>query len=170
MGGYGSGRYQSYGAKRTVEKCLTLDIFQLRREGWLDLDAGRQGLISSHVSFTIEPDAIRLQYRMARTLTDIDMDYSIALISTTPNYGGQRPWFLCPHCDRRCGKLYLAPGRQYFLCRRCADLTYQSTRELSPAKAHRQILAIEAWANREMARLQQMKAKMAKKAQKKATT
>ena len=45
------------------------------------------------------------------------------------NFGGERPWFVCPGagCGRRMAKLY-GPGK-YFLCRHCYDLVYESQRE-----------------------------------------
>ncbi len=33
-------------------------------------------------------------------------------------------WICCPHCQRRCAKLYC--GRQGFLCRKCYGLPYYS--------------------------------------------
>lgn len=46
-------------------------------------------------------------------------------ISTVPNnYGGARPFFLCPGCGRRVRFLYLHWGR--FRCRSCARLNYRS--------------------------------------------
>ena len=35
MGGYGSGRWDRYDAKRTVETCLTIDVNRLNRENLL---------------------------------------------------------------------------------------------------------------------------------------
>jgi hypothetical protein len=53
---------------------------------------------------------------------------SAAVITTTPCYfGGGRPWFLCPGCERRCGKLHFAPHLPH--CRDCADLRYESQLE-----------------------------------------
>jgi hypothetical protein len=48
---------------------------------------------------------------------------------TPCNFGGERPWFVCPGagCGRRVAVLY-GPGR-YFLCRHCYGLSYQSQRE-----------------------------------------
>jgi hypothetical protein len=48
---------------------------------------------------------------------------------TACNFGGERPWFICPGagCGRRVAVLY-GPGR-YFLCRHCYDLVYESHRE-----------------------------------------
>jgi len=39
---------------------------------------------------------------------------------------GRRWWFGCPGCGRRCGVLYLAPGRSRWRCRVCERLTYAS--------------------------------------------
>lgn len=41
------------------------------------------------------------------------------------NYGGARPWWSCPQCDRRCAIVY-ARGMWPFMCRLCADLTYET--------------------------------------------
>ncbi|HEY9909219.1 MAG TPA: hypothetical protein V6D18_16620 [Thermosynechococcaceae cyanobacterium] len=51
---------------------------------------------------------------------------------TSCNYGGQRPWFICPKCEQRSGKLFLRirPGRGIdgaYKCRRCLGLTYASS-------------------------------------------
>ena len=51
-------------------------------------------------------------------------------IEWTPcNFGGERPWFVCPEvsCGRRVAVLY-GPGK-YFLCRHCYDLRYESQRK-----------------------------------------
>ena len=51
----------------------------------------------------------------------------IRLDSTPCNYGGERTWFLCPHCRNRRAVLFSAGG--VFACRQCHDLAYASTRE-----------------------------------------
>ena len=58
-----------------------------------------------------------------------DIRESVSLEWTPCNFGGERPWFLCPGagCGRRVVVLY-GPGR-YFLCRHCYDLSYESRRE-----------------------------------------
>jgi hypothetical protein len=64
-----------------------------------------------------------------------DVRYQVWLAWTPCNFGGERPWFLCPGivngvaCGRRVAKLYLR-GR-YFLCRHCHDLTYASRQQSS---------------------------------------
>ena len=57
----------------------------------------------------------------------------VEITTTKPYLGGRRYWFLCPfvrdsiRCGRRVGRLYLPPSQQLFGCRRCYDLTYQSS-------------------------------------------
>lgn len=55
--------------------------------------------------------------------------YAVSLAETRCNYGGTRPWFLCPAdgCSRRVRKLYL--GNRYFACRHCYRLRYASQTE-----------------------------------------
>lgn len=56
------------------------------------------------------------------------MDGVVVPIETTPcNFGGERRWFRCPYCDRRCAVLY----RPDLRCRLCAGGHYQ-TEHLSP--------------------------------------
>lgn len=53
--------------------------------------------------------------------------YSVNIDYTQCNYGNERPWFICPHCGKRVGKLYLRYG--YFRCRSCQDLNYSIQQE-----------------------------------------
>lgn len=53
-------------------------------------------------------------------------DYSVALETTTPPFGGRRWWFLCPATGRRCRKLFLPNGGRRFLSRRAYGLGYRS--------------------------------------------
>ena len=68
---------------------------------------------------------------------------SIASLAwTSCNFGGSRPWFLCPGCDQRVAILYwdeeeMTAGE--LLCRRCLDLGYQSQREGLIARAKRRV-------------------------------
>ena len=64
-----------------------------------------------------------------------DYDYKISLTTTPCNFGSVRYWFICPlsingvYCGRRVGTLYLASGGNYFGCRHCYDLSYESCNE-----------------------------------------
>lgn len=48
----------------------------------------------------------------------------LRLTSTTPNFGGIRLWFRCPHCQGRVARLYPQPSRTY-ACRECLGLVYR---------------------------------------------
>jgi hypothetical protein len=79
------------------------------------------------------PPWVRLFYTLTKSKEAID--YRIGLVTTRPRFGGLRWWFICPlvvngrSCGRRVVKLYLPPGRRYFGCRHCYDLTYTSCQE-----------------------------------------
>ena len=79
------------------------------------------------------PYAVELSYSWGPEGRKEDVSYSISLSWTPCNFGGSRPWFVCPGvvkgavCNRRVAKLYLK-GR-YFLCRHCHQLTYSSQQE-----------------------------------------
>ena len=63
------------------------------------------------------------------------VDYRVRLVTTTPNYGGHRWWFICPlvrrdgEPPRRVAKLCLPPGETYFGSREGYELTYVSCQE-----------------------------------------
>jgi hypothetical protein len=70
-----------------------------------------------------------------------DVKETVALEWTACNFGGKRPWFLCPGVvgDKRCGRrvaVLYGPGR-YFLCRHCYDLGYESQRDNKTYRALR---------------------------------
>jgi len=48
----------------------------------------------------------------------------IWLTETACNYGGSRPWFICPIRGERVAVLYLRAGR--FACRHCQRIAYAS--------------------------------------------
>ena len=54
------------------------------------------------------------------TRTRIDVD----LTTTEPYFGGSRLWFLCPRCERRAGKLYIAEELRQVGCQVCLRLVY----------------------------------------------
>ena len=51
-------------------------------------------------------------------------DYKVPLTTTSCNFGGFRYWFECLFCQRRVGVLY--KRGDYFACRHCQYLTYES--------------------------------------------
>ena len=143
MGGIGSGRHWHYGAKDTTENHMPIDI---RR--WL-----RKGLLAPGTAFTChrtcngktigsikvraESDRVILIYRHCNGGGEWkDESYPVSLDWTSCNYGGKRPWFLCPAkgCGRRVAVLY---GGSIFACRHCHQLAYPSQRETDYDRAAR---------------------------------
>ena len=152
MGGPGSGRTPARGAAKrsTVEDSLVLTASTLVRQKALrpwartagswswSYDGESNGedrpfaTIGYEADLTDEGDAwLRLHYRADGE----SLDYRIRLVTTTPNYGGRRWWFICPVCrndggpPRRVAKLYLPPGERYFGSREAYALTYESCQE-----------------------------------------
>ena len=74
---------------------------------------------------------LRLHYRADGEA----VDYKVQLVTTKPNYGGRRWWFICPIVrrdggpPRRVAKLYLPSGNKYFGSREAYGLTYTSCQE-----------------------------------------
>jgi hypothetical protein len=80
------------------------------------------------------PAALLLHYQVGEPVCE-----QIALTWTSCPFGGQRPWWVCPGCGRRCAVLY---GGVRFRCRRCHNLAYASTREEPYERALRRAQAI----------------------------
>jgi hypothetical protein len=141
VGGVGSGNWYRFNKKTTTDECHSVDVRYLQRNGllkpggWFSLRwsrAGREtGSIGGVVSGDARPDRVTLLYRPRRGLGGEweDVREPVELAWTACNFGGERPWFICPGagCGRRVAVLY-GPGR-YFLCRHCYDLRYESQRE-----------------------------------------
>lgn len=142
MGGQGSGSWYRADKKTMTGETHGLDLRQLHREGLLKpgrsfssrwLRGEREtGSIGGRVEGGEKPEVVVLSYRHRAAGGEWeDVREPVALEWTPCNFGGSRPWFVCPAelagCGRRAAMLYAA-GR-YFLCRRCHDLTYESRRE-----------------------------------------
>lgn len=150
MGGYGSSRWGWYSRKDTVEECRSLDAARWQREGilapdlvqlggwsWSDAHTGKQ---QASIGYEVRTAGIDGRLRLFYTVTIAGepqkVDYTIPLVTTRPNYGGLRWWFVCPGkgCGRRVRKVYMAPRSRYFLCRQCQDLTYRSAQDHNKAR------------------------------------
>lgn len=78
-----------------------------------------------------EPN-MRLYYTQTDRTTEEkkDFDYKVPLTTTPCHFGGKRYWFICSlsvsgrYCGRRVGVLY--KDGDYFGCRHCYNLTYNS--------------------------------------------
>jgi len=143
MGGYNSTRWANHHKKTRVEDCVGLEVNGLldalgremlsrprkggRSIAWTDeysgLTAGAYVEYDSSGAFTV----LRLIYRAyGWDGTPNEVVVKVELTPTETNFNGLRHWFSCPSCQSRVGKLYLPPGKLYFACRHCHDLTYRS--------------------------------------------
>ncbi|MBA2713411.1 MAG: hypothetical protein H0U55_07655 [Rubrobacteraceae bacterium] len=141
MGGVGSGNWYRFDKKTTTGECHSVDVRDLHREGllkpgrWFSLRWSRAGRETGSIRGAVEgngrPERVLLFYRHRRGQGGEweDVQEPVPLTWTACNFGGERPWFICPGagCGRRVANLY-ASGR-YFLCRHCYDLVYESQRE-----------------------------------------
>ena len=143
MGGVGSGNWYRFDKKTTTGECHGVDVRYLHRNGllkaggWFSLRWSRGehetgsigGSVEGHLRSRPERVILRYRSRSGQGSEWEDVWEPVSLTWTACNFGGERPWFLCPGtgCGRRVAVLY-GPGR-YFLCRHCYDLVYESQRE-----------------------------------------
>lgn len=150
MGGMGCGRHWHYGTKDTTEDYMLIDVRRWQREGLLTPGSNfgwqrtRNGKIIASIRVRAEDDRVILTYRHQSGGGDWeDKSYPVWLDWTTCNFGGKRPWFLCPAhgCSRRVAILY---GGSIFACRHCYQLAYPSQRETDYDRAARRANKIKA--------------------------
>ncbi|MHC4463997.1 MAG: hypothetical protein ACYS30_21575 [Planctomycetota bacterium] len=141
------GRYY-FDKKDTVEDCRSVSISFLRKHDyfcgcrsggivWKNSFGEETSSISVTVSTMDGDNYVRFQYTTTNHNTGekTNYDYKVQLTTTPCNFGGVRYWFICPlsrkgvYCGRRVAKLYKAPGANYFGCRHCYDLSYESRNE-----------------------------------------
>ncbi len=137
MGGLGSGNRHRFDKKTTTDECHSLDVRNLYQEGllkpggWFCSSWSRAGREVASIRGFVYGDRLILSYRHRSGLGSEweDVKEPVSLEWTPCNFGGERPWFLCPgvRCGRRAAVLY-GPGK-YYLCRHCYDLRYESQRE-----------------------------------------
>lgn len=66
----------------------------------------------------------------------------IVTTSTRTNFGGRRPWFLCPSCDRRCAIIYRRGDGPLWCCRICGGGRYHSELESPKQRELRKALKV----------------------------
>lgn len=120
---YGAGR-PAYNVK--AEHVARVDIRVWHKRGLL-WDGGRNTWSWSRgderagsITFSVSEHAINLIY----SINGNDESQRIARASTPCHYGGYRPWFCCPVCQRKTALLYLRSGR--FACRGCQRVSYST--------------------------------------------
>lgn len=131
MGGYGSGRWGWHTKKALTDDMRALDVRKIHKAGcllsgahlWQWLENGEQ---VASIGFEAKPGRLVLKYNAGTGGKRQSYEYPVFLDWTECNYGGRRPWFLCPNCGRRVAKLY---GGTHFLCRKCHGLAYWTQRQ-----------------------------------------
>lgn len=155
LGGTMRGQYYRFNKKATVEGSLTFtpSILKDRLNRFVDEQLHTVGgsikwSNGSTISYRVERRGTAVVLRLIYTTTKpsgdkIESDYPVLMTYTVPHFGGRRWWFICPlsvngkPCRRRVGKLY-SPHSEWFGCRHCFDLTYESTRESELYRAGRE--------------------------------
>jgi hypothetical protein len=136
----GRNRYSSRYSERSS---LCIDMTWLKNRGYLS--GYRSGKISwgyqwvdctDSVSLTVRTytqQKVDLHYSLSSDPDDENrIDYSVPLVRIPCNLGGVRWAFKCPliikskYCGRTCYKLYKPPNVDYFGCRKCVRITYES--------------------------------------------
>ena len=140
------GRYH-WDKKDTVEDSRSISISFLRKHGFLcgyksgqvtwSRNEEEVASIGVAVSTMNDEDYVKFNYTTTHRSTGekTSYDYKVSLTTTPCHFGGVRYWFICPltikgnYCGRRVGTLNKAPGANYYGCRHCYDLSYESRNE-----------------------------------------
>ncbi len=134
--------------KTCVDEVESLDVVDMRRAGFFDSPLGdlwigrsrvRGSVVDSEVGYAMlsrELDSARIGIFSAwPPEDDFQLDHTISLTTTAPNFGGLRWWFECSSeglnksCLGRVRKLYRTENLNQFRCRECCHLTYASRQE-----------------------------------------
>lgn len=134
MGGVGSGRYCRWSSTTTIEETKRIDIRYMRRNGMLrpgwtgSLTWNRNGEPAGEIRYSCYVDRIVFHYRYQSGGAEWESVDPVACFDRTPcHMGGERLWFICPNCKRRCEVLCLAGI--WPACRKCYRLPYRSQNE-----------------------------------------
>ena len=137
MGGPGSGKWCRWSKKAVVEGSFRIDIRAWQRQHLLDSTSyfacnwsNSGGEKQASISVRSGPTQVVLTYRVQQRGGEWqDVEEPIQIVQTACNFGGTRPWFICPEpsCGRRTAILFIT--ERNFRCRRCCNLSYGSQRE-----------------------------------------
>jgi hypothetical protein len=84
---------------------------------WTDSDTGEE---RASIGFRSDQGAVTLRY----SVDSKPCSQTVRLSESACNYGGARPWFVCPIRGERVAVLFLHAGR--FACRKCQRIAYAS--------------------------------------------
>lgn len=149
MGGHGSGRYCRWSSTTTIEEVKRIDIRYLRRQGMLrsnwmgSLNWTCGGESAGDIRYACYADRIVFNYRYRSGGRDWEPVEVTTYFDRTPcHIGGERLWFRCPACHRRCEVLCL--NGKYPACRKCYRLPYRTQCEDRLGRLQRRQRKLEA--------------------------
>lgn len=136
----------SYSNRLLADSLHCVSIYYLRKNGYLtegnhwgtltwSCRGEKTGSISFRTYISDQEKYIELDYVITRRESGKkdDFKYKIPIETTDCYFGGKRYWFKCNlyksgiYCGHRVAKLY--QGADYFACRHCYNLTYESRNE-----------------------------------------
>jgi hypothetical protein len=142
---------QRWTTRLTVEECHAVEIGNLVRAGAFEAEPGipcsytwNDGLGNpvSSIKFPLFPDqtgalAVHFYHQVPATLSTPEriQHQSVQITTTNCNFGGIRRWFRCSlirnnyPCKRHVRVLYSTPHERLFGCRKCHNLTYESSQK-----------------------------------------
>lgn len=148
----------NYSSKTEADSLKQVSIAFLRKHGYFNV-SWKTGTITwsrfgeKNGSISLESHIGEIEQYIKFTYSQTsyseekkDFDYQIPLTTTPCYFGGKRYWFVCPwykdgsYCGRRVGVLY--KNGDYFACRHCYDLTYNSRNLSGISKKAGQVISI----------------------------
>lgn len=135
MGGSGSGR--RYYSKQTTSSYHQFDVRSWQREGHL-VQFGSFMCGYWKVDVALAMRRFDHEWVILTRIDPLSEPCPIRLVWTPCNYGGRRPWLLCPTkgCGRRVAILYgILYGNGSIACRHCRELAYDSQQESEKHRA-----------------------------------
>jgi hypothetical protein len=114
-----------------AEHCRRIDVRRWHREGilqdgrsggwhWTDAETGE---LRASIGYRSDGGTVTLSF----SIDGSPQAQSVRLSRSACNYGGSRPWFICPVRGERAAVLFLRAGR--FACRHCQRIAYGSQSE-----------------------------------------
>ena len=130
MGGWGSGGGRNATKTTDLRKIDLADLKRLnllRPMGRRMLNWSWNGEEVASIQLEYQHSALSLIYRVRNANENwTSINEKVPLARTRQNFGGERIWFECLSCRRRCRVIY---GGEYFRCRICYQATYSSQYE-----------------------------------------
>jgi hypothetical protein len=148
MGGSGSGRRRTTTCGN-VESFVSLDVndvFRLdplasnRVQRWTWPSARGQPIVA--LTVRVDLDCVWLSYDGSRADGQpVSIQERVDLAIPACPWRAPRPYFVCPSCQGHAIKLHLV--RNYFRCRQCHRLAYESQHETPRARAFRRLAKVQ---------------------------